>query len=266
MANLGQELASLDFANLIGGPLNAIVDAQAKSAIATANFVRDVGFDKEGNIRNTTFRYSRPNEEGTQEEFALTIPFIAMLPIPYIQIEQGEVEFNAKLTSTQETTNNEEIAAGMEAEVTANWFVKAKIKASASYKKTSSATEKVERTFDMRVKVVVRGTDLPTGTERLLSILENSLSERPTGNLTATLVVTEDAAKSGTVLTVESVEPLNGEAKGTLLLPTADGKTQKLAFTAVDTATNKITVAALPEAVKAGTQVSASMAKKKAIA
>ena len=46
MAELGKELASLDFANLIGGPLNAIVDAQARAAIATANFVQEVGFDK----------------------------------------------------------------------------------------------------------------------------------------------------------------------------------------------------------------------------
>ncbi len=42
-------IASLDFANLIGGPLNAVVEAQAKSAITTANFIKEVAFTKEGN-------------------------------------------------------------------------------------------------------------------------------------------------------------------------------------------------------------------------
>jgi len=36
MAVSGRELSSLDFGNLIGGPLNAVVEAQAKSAITTA--------------------------------------------------------------------------------------------------------------------------------------------------------------------------------------------------------------------------------------
>lgn len=184
MANLGQELASLDFANLIGGPLNAIVDAQAKSAIATANFVREVGFDKNGDVRNTRFRYTRQNADGNAQEFALDVPFLSMLPIPYVQIEEGEVEFNAKLSSQQETTNTTDLSgsASLDANISF-WFVKAKVKASMSYKKTSSETEKVERTYDMRVRVKVKGTDLPTGTERILNMLENSLAESPTGYL-----------------------------------------------------------------------------------
>lgn len=215
-ANLGQELASLDFANLIGGPLNAIVDAQARSAIATAQFIQQVGFDKSGDVRNTTFRYSRANEDGKQEEFQLTVPFIAMLPIPYVQIDTGEVEFNAKLTSTQETTASESLGVDASLETEVNyWFVKAKIKAAASYKKTSSSTEKVERTYDMRVKVVVKGSDLPSGTERLLNILENSLTEKPTGYLSASGKLLLDALKAATTITSD-VKP-DGNALVTFL-------------------------------------------------
>ncbi len=199
MANLGQELASLDFDNLIGGPLNAIVQAQAKSAIATANFVSEVGFDKNGDVRNTTFRYTRANAAGDPEEFKLDVPFIAMLPIPYVQIEEGEVEFNAKLTSQQETTTSSELAGSASLDATiGTWFVKAKVKASMSMKKSSSSTDKVERSYDMRVRVRVRGTDLPSGTERILNILENSLAETPTGYLGGgTFKVTEAASLDG---------------------------------------------------------------------
>lgn len=46
MPNPGQELASIDFESMLGGPLIAVVRAQAQSAIATVNFIKEVGFKK----------------------------------------------------------------------------------------------------------------------------------------------------------------------------------------------------------------------------
>jgi hypothetical protein len=40
----GRELASLDFHLLIGGPLVAVVNAQAQAAVTTVNFIKAVGF------------------------------------------------------------------------------------------------------------------------------------------------------------------------------------------------------------------------------
>jgi hypothetical protein len=48
MANPGTELAALDFGNLIGGPLNAVITAQAMAAQSTASFIKDVGFYQQG--------------------------------------------------------------------------------------------------------------------------------------------------------------------------------------------------------------------------
>jgi hypothetical protein len=48
MANPGTELAALDFGNLIGGPLNAVITAQAMAAQSTAAFIKDVGFYQKG--------------------------------------------------------------------------------------------------------------------------------------------------------------------------------------------------------------------------
>jgi len=42
--NHGKELSSMDFKSLIGGPLVAVVDAQAQAAMSTVNFIRSVGF------------------------------------------------------------------------------------------------------------------------------------------------------------------------------------------------------------------------------
>jgi hypothetical protein len=44
MVGPGKELSSIDFASMIGGPLMAVVDAQAKAALSSVNFIKAVGF------------------------------------------------------------------------------------------------------------------------------------------------------------------------------------------------------------------------------
>lgn len=48
MANPGAELAALDFGNLIGGPLTAVIQAQSMAAQSTADFIKTVGFYEAG--------------------------------------------------------------------------------------------------------------------------------------------------------------------------------------------------------------------------
>src|SRR5712691_4912774 len=45
MPNVGQELASIDFASMLGGPLVAVVNAQAQAAMSSVNFIKAVGFE-----------------------------------------------------------------------------------------------------------------------------------------------------------------------------------------------------------------------------
>lgn len=50
------------------------------------------------------------------------------------------------------------------------------------YKKSTSASQKIERTYTMAVHVRAVQDELPAGTERLLGILENSIKEVPESN------------------------------------------------------------------------------------
>jgi len=177
----GREISSLDFASLIGAPLNAIVEAQAKSAIATANFIREVAFDKEGRAVISEFRYNRVGEDGRAQEVSLSVPFITMLPIPYVAIEHAEIEFNAKITSTRESTSSSSFGGELEAGIDGAWFKGASVSTKMSYQKQSSSQEKEQRSFDMRVLVRLRSAEMPPGTERLLSALESAVDERRGG-------------------------------------------------------------------------------------
>ncbi|MCW8875511.1 MAG: DUF2589 domain-containing protein [Kangiellaceae bacterium] len=182
MADIGRELATLDFGNLIGGPLNAVVESQARSAITTANFIREVGFDKDGKIINVDFKYNRKDEEGNDSNFTLTVPFLTMLPIPYITVDEASIVFNAKITSTRESNMSSNFSQQVDASVSGKyWFVQASVKSKTSYQRQASSSNKEQRTYDMNVSVKARNADMPAGTERLLTILENCIDEKQEG-------------------------------------------------------------------------------------
>jgi len=90
MTNEGKELSSIDFKNLIGGPLVATVEAQAQAAISTVNFIREVGFKKPTQNQNddpedlpttgdpiyTIFKYPKevaPYVSGTSHEISINV-------------------------------------------------------------------------------------------------------------------------------------------------------------------------------------------------
>lgn len=59
MPNPGTELASLDFGNLIGGPLVAVITAQSIAARSTADFIKTVGFDSDDKPVYVDFKYPK---------------------------------------------------------------------------------------------------------------------------------------------------------------------------------------------------------------
>ncbi|MBN1404386.1 MAG: DUF2589 domain-containing protein [Opitutales bacterium] len=195
----GRELATLDFGNLIGGPLNAVVEAQAKSAITTANFIKEVAFDKDGKVVNVDFKYNRKNDDGKDQEFTLTVPFLTMIPVPYISVKSATVEFNAKITSTIESRSESNFNTENTLSVKSGWFVSAKLQSKVSYQKSSSATDKEERTYDMRVKVEAENADMPSGTERILTILEQSITERKGKTFKGSIVIATGKGKTLTL-------------------------------------------------------------------
>lgn len=59
MASPGTELASLDFGNLIGSPLVAVITAQSIAARSTADFIKTVGFDEDNLPVYVDFKYPK---------------------------------------------------------------------------------------------------------------------------------------------------------------------------------------------------------------
>jgi hypothetical protein len=136
-----------------------------------------------------SFKYKRPVEQTAADgtvtievkDFELTVPFLTMLPIPFIRVEETTIDFNAKITAVQESSSTSSHGLDTELKAKAGWgWGSASLKVNYSYKKSTSASSKVERTYSMAVHVRAVQDELPAGTERLLGILENAIKETPT--------------------------------------------------------------------------------------
>jgi hypothetical protein len=162
MPNPGQELASLDFEAMLGGPLVAVVNAQAQAAVSTVNFIKEVGFKKPateelagGNTTTeepiyVTFKYPKelspyqpaipaipanptatppvaaspavPAVQAVYETQELQVPILTMLPIPYIRIDMTTIDFNAKINSVEYRKTDTNLKIDAELEAKAGWL------------------------------------------------------------------------------------------------------------------------------------------------
>jgi hypothetical protein len=195
MPDPGQELSNVDFESMLGGPLTAVIRAQTQAANTSVDFIKAVGFtdDEDGGSAPTmvSFSYSKPvettDDDGnvtvTVEPFDLTVPFLTMVPIPFIRVAETTIDFNAKITSVQHSKTMSQHDFGAELEAKGGWGpVSARLKTNYSYQRKSESGQEVNRTYSLTVHVRAVQDELPAGTERLLGILENTIAEVPSGS------------------------------------------------------------------------------------
>jgi Protein of unknown function (DUF2589) len=180
--NLITELNNIDFRKMIGGPLQAAVDAQVASSLATVDFIQKVGFkdvkDGQGNVTgrelvmvNFTHERTGVDDKGNAtpaKKVGISVPLLAMLPIPSLRIEHVIIDFNVKLNSVENTSVSDEL--GVNAEVTAGWGP-VKLKVSASYQRKTATNVEVKKEYSLNVNVKAVQDEIPAGLEKILNML-----------------------------------------------------------------------------------------------
>lgn len=193
-AGFAAELGSLDFENLIAGPLNACVTAQNKASLATVNFIQQVGLKDDGSggkeVVMVKFKCEKPQvnphfektageggvppDANTTDEYLdpkkihVEVPLVSIINIPSLRIENCDIDFNVKLNSVYTKDVTSEF--GIDASVSGGWGP-VKFKVSASYKRSSSTGVRVEKEYNMGVKVRATNDQLPGALEQVLGIL-----------------------------------------------------------------------------------------------
>ncbi len=96
-----------------------------------------------------------------------------MVNVPSLRIDDMTIDFNAKLNSID--TKDLTTSLNLEGQTALN-LKKFNFKISAAYKRDSTTTSRIERSYSMNVHVHVVNDELPAGLDRILSILENEIS------------------------------------------------------------------------------------------
>jgi len=162
MPNPGQELSSIDFESMLGGPLVAVIKAQAQAAISTVNFIKEVGFKQPtqqqiaGGDTTTsepiyvTFKYPKElapyqpaipavaadptatppvlaqpavaSVPAVYQTQELQVPILTMLPIPFIRIEETTIDFNAKINQVEYQKTDTSLQVDASLEAKAGWM------------------------------------------------------------------------------------------------------------------------------------------------
>lgn len=177
-------LQAIPFSSIIGGPLNACIEAQAMAAKTTWNFIQEVGLNTdpetgEKSAVNVAFSFLQGGRM-----VQLNVPLLTIVPIPYIAIHSIDINFKANISASSSSVNENSESENMGGELEAKGGIKAgpfhldaSFKANYSSKKDSKSTEEskysVEYTMDIAVKA---GQDsMPAGLAKVLELLGNSL-------------------------------------------------------------------------------------------
>jgi hypothetical protein len=181
--SFGNELGNLDFESIIGGPFNAVIKSQANAATTTVEFLDSVAFQTVGaekHMRTVQFSYESFNN-GTVKNFSMSIPLLTIVPIPYIQFDNIDLDFNVKLNSMASSERTSEFKVNTEfgVEGRAGWLIgpKFNFKTTVSNQVNTRQYGEEKREYSLNVKVRASQAPLPAGTSRLLDLMESVIRD-----------------------------------------------------------------------------------------
>ena len=180
MPELIRNIRSLELFELLSAPLVAMIQADAQAARATVEFIETVGFvpqaqgsaeDREpGRLRMAHFRYQKLDENNELREFVASVPLLALVPVPALQIKQAKVSLTAKIT---------DVAAEKVAAVTP--LQERRLRVFAKPVAASGAKgQEVRTSFDLEVEISLGQADLPIGMEKMFNLLDQAIRDSKT--------------------------------------------------------------------------------------
>lgn len=170
-------LEGLPFYNLIGGPLNDCIRAQADAALTTVNFIKSVGLEQEKDgVTEAIYVHFTFVQNG--RKVTISVPLLTIVPIPYIAINSIDIKFKATVSGVETDSFSSDFSSQYNEDYSRNYksWNKRKttsLKSSFSSKHDSKCTQdssfSVESTID--VEVHAGQESMPAGMAKVLEML-----------------------------------------------------------------------------------------------
>ncbi|MBQ7158675.1 MAG: DUF2589 domain-containing protein [Treponema sp.] len=163
--------SELSIADLITAPLEAAAQAQFALAKNTADFISEVGFEKDykGNERIRTVRFEMTPPGNETASLSVQAPLIAVVPIPSLALEEVTVQFQMEVNSATKTTENAS-GGNTHAEVS----VKGKVSSDAANTRETNQSAKYQ------IQVKAKKQEPTEALSRLLDVLASTVTPQTT--------------------------------------------------------------------------------------
>ncbi len=131
------------------------------------------------------------------EQMMLEVPILTMLPIPFIRIDFAEIDFHAKITSMEYQNSASELktsqGTSIKSDNTSTFGLNlgkfltienknttsVQLNVNISSQKSVKEGFKIDKTFQLGVKVRASQDEMPAGMEKILGILEDAIVAQP---------------------------------------------------------------------------------------
>ncbi|MGE0228740.1 MAG: DUF2589 domain-containing protein [Dehalococcoidia bacterium] len=165
-------LATLTIGQAVGNIISALVDAQARAARTTVEFIDDVGFlpartGESPTLRTVEFTYRKRDENNEEAEFQVSLPLLGMVDIPLIAIRRATIDLEFEVNSVQEPPS---APTRPNLPSLATPVLKGQV---------LSGRRTTDERGTIKISVELEKAELPPGLVRSLDILEQAASERP---------------------------------------------------------------------------------------
>lgn len=205
-----QALQGLPFDNLIGGPLNACVRAQADAAQTTLGFIESVGLEEDENGHKSAIYVYFSFVQGGRKA-VMSVPLLTIVPIPYIAINTIDINFKATITGVESSSYTNELSQeyteGRETTKKSGLFRKrtTNIKTNFSSKRDSKSTRDSSFSIESTIDVAVHASQdsMPAGMAKVLEMLGSAMDLLdPNGELSvnSTEFIVPDASSTAQVI------------------------------------------------------------------
>ena len=172
-------LQGLPFDNLIGGPLNACIQAQNDAAMTSINFINNVCLNEDKETGEKSAIYVSFSFIQNGRKVVINVPMIAIVPIPYIAINSVDISFKATVNgveSESSSTETEYESKGNKKSTRKSGLFRRKtttINSTFSTKRDSKSTQDSKFSVEATIDVAVHAgqESMPAGMAKILEML-----------------------------------------------------------------------------------------------
>ena len=112
----------------------------------------------------------------------ISVPLLAIVPLPALKVEEAEVTFSMQVNSSTEDSSSTESEAAMSGSASVNMgFYKVSVKVSGKTSAKSSHTRKSDNSAKYDVHVIARDSGIPEGLNRVLDMMHDAITPVPAG-------------------------------------------------------------------------------------